>query len=204
MKYLAHLFTAAVILLSFSVFAAGQQEIPESKRKLIEELMVITETRTQITEITDSSLAAMETMYPMMMEEMISERTDLTDEQKAKVRELASEGYKQFSSKFRERLPKSIDYDKYIRESIHPLYDRHFTEKELADLIAFYKTPTGQKVVKEMPKLYDETITAAQTDLLPEVMKLIEQIMEETFGPVTLKGDGDAPASPPPAKPKDG
>jgi len=203
MKYLAHAFAAAAILLSFSVFASGQQEIPESKRKLIEELMAITETRSQITEITDSSLAAMESMYPVMMEEMISERTDLTDEQRAKVRELASEGYKQFSHKFRERLPKVIDYDKYIRVSIHPLYDKHFTEQELADLIAFYKTPTGQKVVKEMPKLYDETMKVTQTDLMPEVMKLIEEIMEETFGPLD-DGDEDAPPPPPPAKPKDG
>jgi hypothetical protein len=36
------------------------------------------------------------------------------------------------------------------------LYARAFTEAELKDLVAYYKTPTGQKYLQLAPRLLDE------------------------------------------------
>lgn len=40
-----------------------------------------------------------------------------------------------------------------IAPKLARLYASAFTESQLHDLIRFYKTPTGQKAVREMPKL---------------------------------------------------
>lgn len=45
---------------------------------------------------------------------------------------------------------------------------RNFTEGELKDLIAFYKTSTGQKALSLMPKMTQETMAW----LLPEMQNL--------------------------------
>jgi uncharacterized protein len=42
------------------------------------------------------------------------------------------------------------------------IYARHFTEQELKELIAFYKTPLGQKMLKEEPVAVDESLKRAQ------------------------------------------
>jgi len=39
------------------------------------------------------------------------------------------------------------------------LYALRFTEPELKDVLAFYKTPLGRKVIVEEPKVFEESIT---------------------------------------------
>jgi hypothetical protein len=42
------------------------------------------------------------------------------------------------------------------------IYAKHFSEQELKDLVAFYKTPLGQKMLKEEPIAVDESLKRAQ------------------------------------------
>jgi hypothetical protein len=42
------------------------------------------------------------------------------------------------------------------------IYAQHFTEQELKELIAFYKTPLGQKMLKEEPVAVDASLKRAQ------------------------------------------
>ena len=42
------------------------------------------------------------------------------------------------------------------------LYAVHFTEAELKDLLAFYKSPVGAKLISEQPKIGEEGLTFAQ------------------------------------------
>ena len=43
-----------------------------------------------------------------------------------------------------------------------PIYDKHYTEKEIKDMIAFYKTETGRSMVKKMPALLQESMGVGQ------------------------------------------
>jgi len=42
------------------------------------------------------------------------------------------------------------------------IYARHFTEQELKDLAAFYRTPLGKKVITEEPVALDQSLRRAQ------------------------------------------
>jgi uncharacterized protein len=42
------------------------------------------------------------------------------------------------------------------------VYAKHFTEQELKDLVIFYRTPLGQKMLKEEPIALDESLKRAQ------------------------------------------
>jgi hypothetical protein len=42
-------------------------------------------------------------------------------------------------------------------------YANHFTEQELKDIVAFYKTPAGKKMISQEPAALQESLTAAQT-----------------------------------------
>jgi hypothetical protein len=42
------------------------------------------------------------------------------------------------------------------------LYATHFTEAELKEILAFYKTPVGMKLLAEQPKVGEEGLKFAQ------------------------------------------
>ena len=42
-------------------------------------------------------------------------------------------------------------------------YATSFTEQELKDILAFYKTPAGRKLISDQPKVVDATLKFAQT-----------------------------------------
>ncbi len=56
---------------------------------------------------------------------------------------------------------KQITEDAFI-QMIMPIYDKHFSHQEINELIAFYKTPIGQKSTKELPLVMQESMTAGQ------------------------------------------
>lgn len=63
-------------------------------------------------------------------------------------------------------------------EKLTPLYTKYYTEKEIEDLTAFYKSPTGKKMVETMPDLMKESMAIGQkwgTDLATEITQEIER-----------------------------
>lgn len=59
-------------------------------------------------------------------------------------------------AEFAKEIPAMID-------AMATVYARHFTKDELTEVTAFYDTPVGRKMVKEMPQIVSETMTVAQT-----------------------------------------
>ena len=49
-----------------------------------------------------------------------------------------------------------------IVDEVAVLYARRFSEQELKDVLAFYKTPVGKKFVTEEPLVIDESLQRAQ------------------------------------------
>lgn len=54
-----------------------------------------------------------------------------------------------------ERLPELL-------EEIVPIYHRHFTHDEIRQLIAFYRTDVGQKTLRALPRIIEESGTLGQ------------------------------------------
>lgn len=49
-----------------------------------------------------------------------------------------------------------------VTNEIVRLYAQRFTEQELKDAVAFYKSPVGKKILAEEPKILDETYARLQ------------------------------------------
>ncbi len=62
------------------------------------------------------------------------------------------------------------------------LYDHYFTESEIADLIDFYRTSTGQRMTDVMPMIMEESVLFSQeamARLVPEMHALSEALKAE-------------------------
>jgi uncharacterized protein len=71
-------------------------------------------------------------------------------------------------------------------EVLATVYARNFSVDELHDLIAFYKTPTGQKLIARQPVIAHESLIAGQQFGQELIADLRQQIDDE------LKKRGDA------------
>ena len=49
-----------------------------------------------------------------------------------------------------------------FKEAMIPIYDKHFTDPELKELIRFYATPLGTKLIATMPALMQDGMVAGQ------------------------------------------
>jgi hypothetical protein len=61
---------------------------------------------------------------------------------------------------------KSFPWDE-ILDSMVPVYQKHFTKGDVNSLIAFYSTPTGQKILRDMPAIMQE----AMESMMPLMQK---------------------------------
>jgi hypothetical protein len=50
-----------------------------------------------------------------------------------------------------------------LNKMVIPIYDKYYTESEITQLIAFYQTPLGKKVISTMPQIMQESMLAGQT-----------------------------------------
>lgn len=95
-------------------------------------------------------------------------------------------------------LPKTIDdktladlhveFDrvtrKYVAESLKvapDLYAQHFTADELQQLLAFYKTPLGGKVLTEVPKVMGEYTTKALMPMMPAMQSELRDSIQKVL-----------------------
>jgi hypothetical protein len=179
MKFRSHIILATLIAACFVSSANAQSGISDEKRKLIAEMVTVFKMESQMAQITDSILQEMEKTFPIGYAAAIDARNDLTPVEKAKIKTASAEVFVSVSQKFRARLAATIDFKKYIEESVYPLYDRLYTEQELKDLITFYRTPTGQKVIETLPRLVAESQETAREKLLPQIIPVIQQVMAE-------------------------
>ena len=64
----------------------------------------------------------------------------------------------------------------YVLNKQAELYDKHFTEKEIEDILDFYKTPAGKKIIEETPKITKELFTDLMENYYPDMIKRMEKI----------------------------
>ena len=60
-----------------------------------------------------------------------------------------------------EKLRSKIDANSLV-ESVIPIYSNHYTNEEILELIEFYQTPLGQKVISESSAILSESMAVGQ------------------------------------------
>ncbi|MES2818051.1 MAG: DUF2059 domain-containing protein [Pseudomonadota bacterium] len=86
-----------------------------------------------------------------------------------------------YQAKANASLDKAVGWDK-LQPDMVKLYTSNFSEQEVKDLIAFYQSPLGKKVLEKMPALTEQSAKLTQAKLeaaVPEVNKLLADMTAE-------------------------
>ncbi len=68
-----------------------------------------------------------------------------------------------------------------LEELVVPIYQKNFTEQEIRETIEFYRSPTGQKVIRQLPNVMQESMAVGQTWGRQLAQKVIEKAKAENL-----------------------
>ncbi len=157
----------ALLSLSCAQPAVQKQPAQDVPKQLAEELLLLTET--------DKTLeSTFEMVKQLQMDQLkkIPLPKELSEEDAEKIASM--------QEKIIDIISEEMGWDK-IKENIIDIYVDVFTKEELEGIIAFYKTPVGQKLIKKQPELMQKSMQIAQkqlTTIMPKVQKAIKDMQE--------------------------
>ena len=147
---------ALLLCLSLSGFSAAQQsgaDTPATKED-IQRYMLAMHSRE---------------MMAKMVDTMAKPMHDMVHQQYLKDKDKLPADFETRMNKSMDDMFKSFPWDE-ILDSMVPIYQKHFTKGDVDALVAFYSTPTGQKMINEMPAITAEAIRA----MMPLIQKSID------------------------------
>lgn len=173
------------LLMIFSITglqALAQSTISPQKRALIKELLVVTDAVKLAESTSQTMMVQMEQDFPRIMEMLLTQQaadSNLTTAQRKALLEDSGKSSMRMLKRFQERALTAINFTELLETVSVELYDKYFTEEELKDIIAFYRTPTGKKTVQVMPKLVNDTMQKSTEIVLPKIMSVLDELIQE-------------------------
>ena len=161
---------ALVCLSVLSVPASGQE--PSKKEILAAQLL----DQLQMQKMFDSSFNA---MPKMQAQAMAAQESKMTPEEKAKLAKRMQTSM--------QAAKEAMSWDS-IKPIFVKIYADNFDEAELQGMIAFYKTPVGQKWIEKQPEVQAATMQA-MGQLMPKIQAAI---MKSNAGSGAAAGDEEA------------
>jgi hypothetical protein len=65
-----------------------------------------------------------------------------------------------------------------MMQAMAPVYQKHFTKGDIENLIAFYSSPTGDKLLREMPAIMAEAMQS-MTPIMTRYMETVQQRLKK-------------------------
>jgi hypothetical protein len=204
------LFLAGILFVPFSSVLAQQPDaiakptISPEKRALIAELLEALEAKKNSLALFNSVLDQDEKQMPdLIWQGVLNTKAgqELSDGSKEELRKKLVEDSARLSKRTRELFLERIDLGSLVEEVSTNIYDKYFTEAEIKDLTAFYKSSTGKKAIDVMPKMFAETMANTMETMKPRVLAIITELTDEEAERIKKEFETKKREDPPPARP---
>lgn len=151
--------TALLLLLPFSAISAK-----ESNKKSVEELIMLMDMDSMV----DAMYSHLEQTAPDMAKGLGVDPTEQAS-------------FARFMTRYISLMREEMSWDK-MKGPVIEVYQKNLTEKEVQDMLVFYKSETGQSMIKKMPLIMKDSMAITQSllkDFYPKLQTLAEQFKEE-------------------------
>lgn len=170
---------SGLIMLACSAASSAQQTITPEKQALIKELLDVTDATKTVDALVNTIISQSDRMSAEATERILAEKKNLTPAMREALQRELSEKAVKNRQRFKEAFLQKINISQLLADVSYPLYDKYYTESELRDLIAFYKSPTGKKLIETAPQLFAESMERTSRILLPKLEQVMTEIFEE-------------------------
>lgn len=178
--------TISMLMFALAAQATAQTDqtdkaaaIAPEKQAAIKELYGLINAGNKAEELLGVFEKQMDETQETVLSSILAERNDLTDAEKKTLRDEIAGKQIEYAKRFREKMWQKLNYSQMMEEITTTVYDKYYTLDEIRDLIAFYKTPTGQKTLKNMTPLMTDTLKLTFEKMVPKIASIMEELQHE-------------------------
>jgi hypothetical protein len=157
-------------MIPFSALAAEKDDLIH---ELIEEMNMV-DLAKQSTQIMMTQMGA---VMADQMRGLAAEHEDAQNNEE--LMQIFTDSYHRMMDRLQEEYMKEVQFEDLIDEIYVPIYDKYFTEDEIRDLLDFYKSPTGKKMLEKSPDLMRESMQKATLIINPIMNRISQRVGEE-------------------------
>ena len=138
-----------------------------------------------------------EQMRQALDQVVVQQKSMAHDMLRKRVPNITDEKLARFDGMIEESV-KDMPLDDIIGDMV-PIYQKHLNKADVEAMSTFYASPTGQKVLNEMPGMTSEAMQASYVRMqqrLQETMDKVEKMMKDNQAPAKPKPAPRQPAKP--------
>jgi uncharacterized protein len=145
-----------VLFLSWSGFAQTSTDDSPATKADVERYFQVVKSHDMMKKM----MATMtQSMHQLMHEQYLKHKDELPADYESKMTARMDEMY--------ENMPMDE-----MMEAMIPAYQKHFTKGDIDTLVAFYSSPTGAKLLRELPSIMAESMQ----DMMPIILKYSDTV----------------------------
>jgi hypothetical protein len=118
-------------------------------------------------------------MMARMVEAMSKPTHQMIHEQYMKDKDKLPADFEAHMNKMMDDTMKAFPWDEMLQAMV-PVYQKHFTKGDVDSLVAFYGSPTGQKILRELPAITAEAMQSMMPILRKQMDTMTERVQEQT------------------------
>ncbi len=169
---------AVAIVLGVSLPAVDSRaEITQEKHKLIKEFMSLYGVENIADQMSYTVLTDIRRGYPSLVEYAVNEQENISDENRERLATNLAD-FEACSVEFHDRFASSMGFPDVSNEVFFPLFDQHFSEQDLNQILAFYRTAVGRKTLQIMPEVIQQGMVNLNEIVQSRVGFLIRDIFD--------------------------
>jgi uncharacterized protein len=149
--------------LTGSVYSQQSSEPERPTKEQIQQFLDLMQTKQMMNQLVEGIKAAQKKGAEETFKRLIP---SATQQQLDRVNSITDDAFKDFP----------VDE---MADAIIPIYQRHFTRADLDAIIAFYKSPTGLKLLKERPAMMAEGMQAGQDVMLKRLPGIVDRLKNQ-------------------------
>jgi len=132
-------------------------------------------------------------MMAQMVEAMSKPMHKMMHEQYLKDKDKLPPDFEARMNKMMDDMLKDMPWDEML-QAMAPAYQKHFTKGDMDALVAFYSSPTGQKVLREMPALMADSMETIMPIMRQHIDKVTVRMQQEVVAMMKESQKAPAPA----------
>ncbi len=166
------LFLAVVLMCASSSLLAQSTSTPATREEILK-LLEVMDTKAQVRQTMEQVMAQSQVMAHQAMKKR---HPEMSAEQLARMDKESAE------------IARNYPVDQIIEDMI-PVYEKHLTKADVDAMIGFYSSPSGKKILHEMPAIMTESMAA----VYPRLQKNMDDILRR----LDEKADAEEKKTPP-------
>lgn len=153
-----------LVAIGFGVLISFAAHAQDSKRESIEELLEVSKVDTMM----DAMYAQVQQAFTGVGDQLGVE----PDEQPI---------FDAYMNRLFSAMKEDMSWEK-MKEPVIQIYMKHYTEKEVQDMLAFYRSETGQAMIEKMPAVMSDSMLISQSmmqNFIPKIGLYAEELQND-------------------------